>query len=130
MYFNQISVDGMGFLSYVIGCPRTKAMAVVDPKRDVQDYLTIAREEGMQITHVFNTHVHADHVSGDQELKLATGADIYIHDSAPVKYKHKDIKEGDIFEIGAAKIEVLHTPGHTPNSISLLVTDSESLIHT
>jgi hydroxyacylglutathione hydrolase len=123
MYFNQIAVPGLGCLSYVIGCPRAKAMAVVDPKRDVQDYLTIAREEGMQITHVINTHVHADHVSGDQELRLATGADIYIHESAPVEYTHKDLKEGDVFEIGAAKIEVLHTPGHTPNSISLLVTD-------
>jgi hydroxyacylglutathione hydrolase len=73
MYFNQIAVPGLGCLSYVIGCPRAKAMAVVDPKRDVQDYLMIAREEGMQITHVINTHVHADHVSGDQELRLATG---------------------------------------------------------
>ena len=123
MYFNQISVSGMGCLSYAIGCPRAKTMAIVDPKRDVQDYLNIAREEGMQITHVFNTHLHADHISGDQELRLATGADIYIHESAPVEYTHKDIKEGDTFEIGAAKIEVLHTPGHTPNSVSLLVTD-------
>ncbi|WP_155312764.1 MBL fold metallo-hydrolase [Desulfosarcina ovata] len=123
MYFNQIAVPGLGCLSYVIGCPRAKAMAVVDPKRDVQDYLEIAREEGMQITHIINTHVHADHVSGDQELRLATGADIYIHESAPVEYKHKDLKEGDVFDLGAAKIEVLHTPGHTPNSISMLVTD-------
>jgi glyoxylase-like metal-dependent hydrolase (beta-lactamase superfamily II)/rhodanese-related sulfurtransferase len=123
MYFNQIAVPGLGCLSYVIGCPKAKAMAVVDPKRDVEDYLTIAREEGMQITHVFNTHVHADHVSGDQELRLATGAEIYIHESAPVAYRHQDVKEGEVFEIGAAKLEVLHTPGHTPNSISLLVTD-------
>ena len=123
MYFNQIAVPGLGCLSYAIGCPRAKAMAVIDPKRDVQDYLEIAREEGMQITHIINTHVHADHVSGDQELRLATGADIYIHESAPVEYKHKTLKEGDTFELGAAKIQVLHTPGHTPNSISLLVTD-------
>jgi len=123
MYFNQIAVPGLGCLSYVIGCPKAKAMAVVDPKRDIQDYLAIAREEGMQITHVFNTHVHADHVSGDQELHYATGADIYIHESAPVEYRHKDLREGDVFEIGAARIEVLHTPGHTPNAISLLVTD-------
>lgn len=123
MYFNQIAVPGLGCLSYAIGCPRAKAMAVIDPKRDVQDYLEIAREEGMQITHIINTHVHADHVSGDQELRLATGADIYIHESAPVEYKHQALKEGDVFELGAAKIEVLHTPGHTPNSISLLVTD-------
>lgn len=98
-------------------------MVVVDPKRDAQDYLDIAREEGMQITHIINTPVHADYVSGDQELRLATGADIYVHESAPVEYKHKDLKEGDAFELGAAKLEVLHTPGHTPNSISLLVTD-------
>lgn len=123
MYFNQIAVPGLGCLSYVIGCPKAKAMAVVDPKRDIQDYLNIAREEGMQVTHVFNTHVHADHVSGDQELRYATGADIYIHESAPVKYRHKAITDGDVFEIGAAKIEVLHTPGHTPNAVSLLVTD-------
>jgi len=123
MYFNQIAVPGLGCLSYVIGCPMAKAMAVVDPKRDVQDYLDIAREEGMQITHVINTHVHADHVSGDQELRLATGADIYIHESAPVAYPHRPLKEGDVFELGAAKMEILHTPGHTPNSISLLVTD-------
>jgi glyoxylase-like metal-dependent hydrolase (beta-lactamase superfamily II) len=123
MYFNQIAVPGLGCLSYVIGCPKAKAMAVVDPKRDIQDYLNIAREEGMQVTHVFNTHVHADHVSGDQELRYATDADIYIHESAPVKYRHKAITEGDVFEIGAAKIEVLHTPGHTPNAVSLLVTD-------
>ena len=124
MYFNQVSVPGLGCLSYAIGCPAAKAMAVVDPKRDIQDYLTIAREEGMQITHVFNTHVHADHISGDQELRDSTGADIYIHESAPVQDRHKDLKEGDTFEIGAAKIEVLHTPGHTPNAVSLLVTDT------
>lgn len=123
MYFNQISVSGLGCLSYVIGCPKAKAMAVIDPKRDIQDYLDISRDEGMKITHVFNTHVHADHVSGDQELKLATGADIYIHESAPVEYQHKKVADGDVFEIGNAKLQVLHTPGHTPNSISLLVTD-------
>jgi glyoxylase-like metal-dependent hydrolase (beta-lactamase superfamily II)/rhodanese-related sulfurtransferase len=123
VYFNQIAVPGLGCLSYVIGCPKAKAMAVVDPKRDIQDYLAIAREEGMQITHVFNTHVHADHVSGDQELHYATGADIYIHASAPVAYRHKDLREGDVFELGAARIEVLHTPGHTPNAVSLVVTD-------
>ena len=123
MYFNQISVTGMGCLSYVIGCPASRAMAVIDPKRDIQDYLDIAREEGMQITHVFNTHLHADHVSGDQELRLATGADIYIHESAPVEYPHIPLKEGDSFDIGAARLEILHTPGHTPNSVSILVTD-------
>lgn len=124
MYFTQISVPGLGCQSYVIGCPAAKKMMVVDPKRDIQDYLDISREEGMRITHVVNTHLHADHISGDQELRAATGADIYINENGvQVEYPHIALKEGDVFELGAAKVEVLHTPGHTPNSISLLVTD-------
>ncbi len=123
MYFNQVSVTGLGCFSYVIGCPRAKSMAVVDPKRDIGEYLDISRDEGMKITHIFNTHVHADHVSGDQELQAAVGADIYIHESAPVDYPHKTLTHGQRFEIGAAVMEVLHTPGHTPNSVSFIVTD-------
>ncbi|MEG6550390.1 MBL fold metallo-hydrolase [Desulfocurvibacter africanus] len=125
MYFKQIAVPGLGCFSYAIGCPAAGAMAVVDPKRDIQDYLDIARDEGMRITHVIETHVHADHVSGNRDLREATGADIYFHESAPVKFEHKALREGDIIEIGAARMEVLHTPGHTPNSISLLVTDKQ-----
>ena len=99
-------------------------MMVVDPKRDIQDYLDISREEGMRVTHIINTHLHADHISGDQELRAATGADIYINENGvQVEYPHIALKEGDVFELGAAKVEVLHTPGHTPNSVSLLVTD-------
>ena len=124
MYFNQISVTGLGCQSYCIGCPAAKAMMVVDPKRDIQDYLDIAHQEGMNITHIVNTHLHADHVSGDQELSAATGADIYINDSVEINYPHKNIQHGDTFTLGAAKIEALHTPGHTPNSISLVVTDT------
>ncbi len=124
MYFTQISVPGLGCQSYVIGCPAAKQMMVVDPKRDIQDYLDISREEGMRITHIINTHLHADHISGDQELRAATGADIYINENGvQVEYPHIALKEGDVFELGAAKVEVLHTPGHTPNSVSLLVTD-------
>lgn len=124
MFFKQIMVPGMGCYSYVIGCPAAKIMAVVDPKRDVRDYLDIAREEGMKITHIFNTHVHADHISGDQELRSQTGAQIHIHESAPVDYPHTPLKEGDVYTFGSARMEVIHTPGHTPNSVSLLVTDT------
>ncbi|PIE61966.1 MAG: MBL fold metallo-hydrolase [Desulfobacterales bacterium] len=124
MYFNQISVTGLGCQSYCIGCPAAKVMMVVDPKRDIQEYLDIAQQEGMNITHIVNTHLHADHISGDQELAAATGADIYINDSVEINYPHKKAEHGDTFTLGAAKIEVLHTPGHTPNSISLVVTDT------
>jgi glyoxylase-like metal-dependent hydrolase (beta-lactamase superfamily II)/rhodanese-related sulfurtransferase len=124
MYFTQIAVKGLGCLSYCIGCPAAKQMMVVDPKRDIQDYLDISYQEGMRITHIVNTHLHADHISGDQELSAATGAEIYINDSVKISYPHENIVQGDVFTLGAARIEVLHTPGHTPNSVSLVVTDT------
>ena len=123
MFFKQIAVPGMGCLSYVIGCSAAGVAAVVDPKRDVRDYLKIARTEGMKITHIIETHVHADHVSGNLELQSYTGAEICFHENAPVTFRHKTLKEGDTIELGVAKIEVLYTPGHTPNSLSLVVTD-------
>lgn len=123
MYFTQITTPGLGCFSYVIGCPLAGTAAVVDPKRDIGEYLKLAREHGMRITHIFDTHVHADHVSGARELGAATGADIYIHESAPVGYAAKKLSHGDLFEFGNARVRVLHTPGHTPNSVSLLVTD-------
>ncbi|SKA76367.1 MBL fold metallo-hydrolase [Desulfobaculum bizertense] len=123
MYFKQIVVPGMGCFSYVIGCPAAGAMAVVDPKRDIQDYLDISRREGMKITHIIETHVHADHVSGNQELKSRTGATIYMEKDSPVSFPFEPLKEGDRLEIGAARMDILETPGHTPNSLSVLVSD-------
>ena len=123
MYFEQITTPGLGCFSYIIGCPGAGVMAVVDPKRDIDVYLAVAAKQGMRITHIFDTHVHADHISGGRELRRATGADIYLHASAPVEYEIKRVNSGDVFELGNALLRVLHTPGHTPNSISLLVTD-------
>lgn len=123
MYFKQITVPGLGCNSYVIGCPGAGQAVVVDPKRDVQDYMDISRDEGMKITHIIETHVHADHVSGNQELRSRTGADIYYSEYAPVEFEHKKLREGDRIEFGMVRLEVLYTPGHTPNSLSLLVTD-------
>jgi glyoxylase-like metal-dependent hydrolase (beta-lactamase superfamily II)/rhodanese-related sulfurtransferase len=123
MYFKQIQTPGLGCFSYVLGCPATHQCMVVDPKRDIDCYLEIARDEGMRIIGIIETHVHADHVSGGQELRAATGADIHIHPDAGVAYPHKSLVESQILEAGAARMEVLFTPGHTPNSISLLVSD-------
>jgi glyoxylase-like metal-dependent hydrolase (beta-lactamase superfamily II)/rhodanese-related sulfurtransferase len=123
MYFKQIVVEGMGCLSYVIGCPQAKAACVVDPKRDVQEYIDIARKNDMKITHIFETHVHADHVSGNMELKSRTGAEVYFMEGSPVKFDHRVVKEGDVIEFGVAKLEFLKTPGHTPYAMSILVTD-------
>ena len=123
MYFKQITTEGLGCLSYLIGCPASRVACVIDPKRDVQDYIKIARENGMQITHIFETHIHADHVSGNMELESRTGADVYLLKDSPVEYKFKAVDEGDVFDLGNVRLEIIKTPGHTPHSISILVTD-------
>jgi glyoxylase-like metal-dependent hydrolase (beta-lactamase superfamily II)/rhodanese-related sulfurtransferase len=123
MYFNQITVDGMGCLSYLIGCPMAKIACVVDPKRDVHTYINLARENGMKITHIFETHVHADHVTGNQELRSRTGAEICLMEETPATYKHTALKEGQTMKFGNVKLEFIKTPGHTPHSMSILVTD-------
>lgn len=123
MFFQQFTTPGLGCFSYMIGCPLKGVAAVVDPRRDIAIYLETAKNNRMRITHIFDTHVHADHITGTRELARATGADIYIHESAPVGYEAKKLAHGDTFDFGGAAIKVLHTPGHTPNSISLVVTD-------
>ncbi len=124
MFFKQFIVPGMGCLSYLIGCPKAGVACVVDPKRDVGDYIKVARENNLKITHIFETHVHADHISGNMELKSRTGAEICMGTGTPATFAFKPVAEGDIFEFGSVKLEALSTPGHTPNSISLLVTDT------
>ena len=123
MLFEQIKTIGLGCYSYAIGCPIAGVMAVVDPRRDIDIYLRIADEHDMHITHIFETHVHADHVSGAQDLRISTGADVYIHDSAPVIYDAKKLNDGDEFTLGNATMRVVHTPGHTPDSVSFLISD-------
>ena len=124
MYFKQIAVEGMGCLSYLIGCPQAKIACVVDPKRDVQDYIKLARDNGMKITHIFETHVHADHVSGNQELHSRTGAKICFMENSPVAFDHTELKEWQQMAFGNVVLEFLKTPGHTPHAMSILVTDT------
>lgn len=123
MYFKQIQVSGLGCFSYVLGCPAAGKMIVVDPKRDIADYLDISREEGMRITHIIDTHMHADHVSGAHELAARTGAPICMHPHTPATFAFTPLPEGLALEAGAARLTVLHTPGHTPHSLSLVVSD-------
>jgi glyoxylase-like metal-dependent hydrolase (beta-lactamase superfamily II)/rhodanese-related sulfurtransferase len=124
MYFEQITSEGLGCFSYVVGCPGAGEMCVVDPRRDVQVYLDIARERGMKLTRVIDTHVHADHVSGAHELAYATGAALCMYHSTPVDFPFTPLREGDIFQMGVARVTVLRTPGHTPDALSLLVADT------
>ena len=123
MYLEQFFIDGLGCASYLVGCEGAGVAAVVDPDRDVQKYLDSAAAHGLRITHIIETHLHADHVSGNTDLQDRTGADIYIHESAAAEFEHKTLAEGDTLALGNVRLAVRHTPGHTPESITLLVSD-------
>ena len=118
--------------SYLVGCVATGEALVVDPARNVIPYLREAEKEGLRITHVTETHIHADFVSGSRELAAATGATIYLSDmgDANWKYAYADepsvilVRDGDSWKVGNIKVEVLHTPGHTPEHIAFMITDT------
>lgn len=117
--------------SYLVGCQRSGEAVVIDPSRDVNQYLEAAAAEGLRIVGAAETHIHADFVSGSRELADRTGAKLYLSDEGPAdwKYQFADkhdsqlVKNGDIIPVGNVKLEVLHTPGHTPEHISFLLTD-------
>jgi glyoxylase-like metal-dependent hydrolase (beta-lactamase superfamily II)/rhodanese-related sulfurtransferase len=98
-------------------------VAVIDPDREVQKYLDVAAERGLKITHIIETHLHADHVSGNTELAARTGAEIYVHEASGAQFPHKPLGDGDMIELGNVRMQAVHTPGHTPESITLLVSD-------
>ncbi|OPX20749.1 MAG: MBL fold metallo-hydrolase [Desulfobacca sp. 4484_104] len=124
MFFKQFFNEGLGCCSYMVGCAQAGVVAVVDPRRDIGDYLTLAHQEGLKITQIIDTHVHADHITGSQELQRVTEAPIYVHGQAPVKYEHQSLQEGQELVLGSARLQILDTPGHTPHSVSVLVTDT------
>lgn len=124
MYVQQFFTDGLGCASYLIGCEGAGVAAVIDPDRDVQKYLDVAQAHGLKITHILETHLHADHISGNTDLAARTGADIYLHAQAGAEFLHQTIKDGDHLQLGQVRIDVLDTPGHTPDSLTLLVADT------
>jgi glyoxylase-like metal-dependent hydrolase (beta-lactamase superfamily II)/rhodanese-related sulfurtransferase len=123
MYLQQFFIDGLGCASYLVGCEGAGVAAVIDPDRDVRKYLDTARERGMTITHIIETHLHADHVSGNTDLAARTGAEIYVHEAANAEFPHQKLKGGDTIMLGNVELRVRFTPGHTPESITLLVVD-------
>ena len=123
MYFEQFYLGCLAHASYLFGSEGEAV--VVDPQRDVEIYLETAAEHGLKIRHIFETHLHADFISGHKELAARTGATIYIGASAGAKFPHIDVRDGFELQVGRARIRVLETPGHTPESICLLITDEE-----
>ena len=126
MIFQQFVNEDAGCLSYLIGCSQAGASIVVDPARDrVDEYLRLARKKGLKITHILETHTHADHISGGRELAALTQAPILLHRESRAVFEHGSVADGDAIRIGKIALEIRHTPGHTPDSICLLVTDHE-----
>ncbi len=123
MYFEQFYLGCLAHASYMLASDGEAV--VVDPQRDVDIYLKAAEEHGVQIRHIFETHLHADFVSGHKELAARTGAKIYIGPSSRATVPHVEVRDGFELRVGRVKMKVLETPGHTIESISLLVTDEE-----
>jgi hydroxyacylglutathione hydrolase len=118
--------------SYLVGCAATGEALVVDPARDVTPYLQAAAQENLRITHVTETHIHADFVSGSRELAARTGATLYLSDMGDADWKYAFaeernvilVRDGDSWMVGNIKIDVIHTPGHTPEHIIFQITDT------
>lgn len=109
--------------SYLFGCAGRAAAAIVDPIGDIAPYLRAAEETGMRIRYVIDTHLHADHVSAGRSLAETAGADYVLFADAKVTFPFRSVRDGEVLELGNVTIKVLHTPGHTPEHISMLVTD-------
>jgi len=125
MYFKQLVKEDLGCASYIVGCTSAGTCAIIDPRLDmVDDILELTATKGLQVKAVIETHNHADHISGHGELSRRTGAEIYVHEQADVKYPHKILKDGDELQFGVARLRVIHTPGHRPEHISLTVSDT------
>lgn len=128
MYFQHVYDKTLAQASYFIGCQATGEAIVIDPKRDVDTYLEIAQQNKMRITHIAETHIHADFLTGSRELAALTGAKLYLSDEGgpdwQYEFPHVGLKDGSTFMVGNLKFEVMHTPGHTPESISFLLTDT------
>ncbi len=133
MLLRQISDPKLAQYAYLIGCQRTGEALLIDPERDVDRYIELARQEELRITAVAETHIHADFLSGARELAEQLGSTLYLSGEGGVdwqvewatvgNYDVRVLHDGDSFEIGKIKLQALHTPGHTPEHLSFLITD-------
>jgi hydroxyacylglutathione hydrolase len=124
MYFRQLLNDETACASYLLGCKTHRAFAVVEPHVDLVDqYVTLADEQGADIVAVLDTHVQADHLSGLPELVARTGAIAYLPEGADVDFEHRRLRDRDVVTLGNTEIEALATPGHALAHHAYLVTD-------
>src|SRR5438552_6116760 len=123
MILHQFYLNCLAHASYVIGDEESRIAAVVDPQRDIDQYLAFAEQHGLRIAHVFLTHLHADFIAGHLELRDRAGATIYLGAAAKAEYTFTPLKDGDRVEFGRVRLQAIETPGHTPESISIAVYD-------
>jgi glyoxylase-like metal-dependent hydrolase (beta-lactamase superfamily II) len=124
MIFRPFYTFETGCAAYLFGCGGKGLCCVVDPQeKDVDAYAAFAADKGRRITHVFETHIHADHRSGGRALAELAGARYCLHRSATVAFPFEPVDDGQVIELGNTIVRVLHTPGHTPESICLVVSD-------
>src|SRR5262245_53799106 len=125
MILHQFYLNCLAHASYLVGDEQTRTAAVVDPQRDIDQYLAFASEHGLRIAHVLLTHFHADFIAGHLELRDRTGAAIYLGAAAKAEYAFTPLHDGDVIEFGRVRLTALETPGHTAESISIVVHDLE-----
>ena len=130
MFFKQFYDNHLSQASYLVGCQRTGEAIIIDPVRDLTKYMEVADSEGFKITQAAETHIHADFASGIRDVQERLNANIYVSGEGDDQFSYKNmpehtnfVKNQDIIQVGNIKLEVLHTPGHTPESISFLLTD-------
>src|SRR5207253_1723885 len=123
MYFKQFYLGCLAHASYLIGSDGEAV--VVDPQRDVDQYVQEAGAQNLKIKYIIESHLHADFISGHRELAARTGAEIVFGQKAGAKFSHRPVKDGDELIIGRVKLRIMETPGHTPERICVLVIDTE-----
>ena len=126
MHWRRFFVDGLAHASYLVGSTRRGVAAVIDPQRDIDRYFQDAHETGLSIGHVFLTHLHADFVAGHMELKDRCNARIWVSKQAGARFPHQGLDDGQIVEVGDLTVLAIATPGHSPESMCFLVTDTNS----
>jgi len=121
MYFKQILDERCGCASYLVASRQSQEAAIVDPSIETEQYEALLRERNFRLRYVIDTHVHADHVSGARQLQAKHGAELCLHEAAGVAYPSRPLKDGDELPLGQLRLRVLHTPGHRPELISILI---------
>ena len=126
MIFHQFYLESLGHASYLVGDEATGRALIVDPRRDVSDYFDVARAHGSRLAYAMDTHGHNDYLSGLTEIYARQPVEVLGYHDAQLGYAHTPVKDGEIIEMGDVAFEIVHTPGHTPEHVSLLVYDRDT----